>query len=293
VLKTDASANTILAQTQLGAAGDIGLAMTFDPSGNVYVTGTSTSGLLTATSSAVFPNPIGSSVNSFVAKFDSSLNLNFLTFVAADEPQPPASPPPPTLVFVTGLIYGSGLPVTPAGIIQAPASGSMQNGFVEEVLGVWKDSALRHLPEWRNRRHLSNGHRGRYLRQLPLWLDSLTASGYPTVAALIPRIVGAQGTTTGFLTRLTPAGDGITFSTFIPGPASARLRWTPRQTIFCSPAPSRSDSSLSQMCRCHWPERLPGTAADAARRQLRSLLDRTRAWNPVCRLSGSYQEQPG
>jgi len=35
-------------------------------------------------------------------------------------------------VFITGLIYGSGFPVTASAIIQSPAHGSIQNGFVEE-----------------------------------------------------------------------------------------------------------------------------------------------------------------
>ena len=80
LLKTDASATTILSQALVGAAGDVGLAMALDPTGNVYVTGTSTSGSLTGTSGAVFTSPVDTSVNSFVARFDSSLNLTFLTF---------------------------------------------------------------------------------------------------------------------------------------------------------------------------------------------------------------------
>jgi len=40
VLKTDPTASTVLAQAQLGAAGDVGLAMALDPAGNVYITGT-------------------------------------------------------------------------------------------------------------------------------------------------------------------------------------------------------------------------------------------------------------
>ena len=46
LLKTDPTATNLLAQTQLGASGDIGLAMTLDPAGNIYITGTSTSGSL-------------------------------------------------------------------------------------------------------------------------------------------------------------------------------------------------------------------------------------------------------
>jgi hypothetical protein len=40
LLKTDTSATNVLAQTRLGAVGDIGLAMAIDPSGNIYITGT-------------------------------------------------------------------------------------------------------------------------------------------------------------------------------------------------------------------------------------------------------------
>src|ERR1700731_1585037 len=37
LMKTDATATNILAQTQLGAQGDIGVALALDPSGNLYV----------------------------------------------------------------------------------------------------------------------------------------------------------------------------------------------------------------------------------------------------------------
>jgi hypothetical protein len=131
LLKTDASATTILATALLGAAGDSGLAMALDPSGNVYVVGTTTSGSLTATSGAAFPNPVDTSVNSFVARFDPSLNLNFVTFGGSGRTAVAAVAATADAVFITGLIYGNELPVTPSGIIQAPANGSIQNGFVE------------------------------------------------------------------------------------------------------------------------------------------------------------------
>src|SRR5216683_3510615 len=70
LLKTDATATNILAQTQFGTTGDIGLAMAIDPAGNLYVTGTTTSGTITATSSAAFPVPTGTSTNAFIGKFD-------------------------------------------------------------------------------------------------------------------------------------------------------------------------------------------------------------------------------
>jgi hypothetical protein len=56
LLKTDPTATNILAQAKLGAAGDIGLAMALDPSGNLYITGTTTSGTLQSTSGAAFPS---------------------------------------------------------------------------------------------------------------------------------------------------------------------------------------------------------------------------------------------
>src|SRR5271170_3630666 len=73
LLKTDPTATNILAQTQIGTQGDIGLAMALDPSGNIYITGTTTSGTLAATSSAAFPSPTGTSTNAFIGKFDQNL----------------------------------------------------------------------------------------------------------------------------------------------------------------------------------------------------------------------------
>ncbi len=83
LLKTDANATNVLAQTLLGAKGDIGLAMTLDPAGNVYIMGTSTSGTLAATAGVAFPSPADTSTNSFVAKFDASLNPIFVTYTGS------------------------------------------------------------------------------------------------------------------------------------------------------------------------------------------------------------------
>jgi hypothetical protein len=83
LLKTDPTATTLLAQAHLGSQGDSGLALARDPAGNIYVTGTSTSGTLAGTSGAAFPAASGTSTNSFVAKFDSSLNLAFVTFTGS------------------------------------------------------------------------------------------------------------------------------------------------------------------------------------------------------------------
>src|SRR5229473_3629327 len=73
LLKTDATATNILGQTQFGTTGDIGVALALDPSGNLYVTGTTTSGTIAATSGAAFPVPTGTSTNAFIGKFDQNL----------------------------------------------------------------------------------------------------------------------------------------------------------------------------------------------------------------------------
>ena len=72
VLKTDNAGGTVLAQALLGAQGDIGVALALDPSGNVYITGTTSSTTLNGTSGAAIPTRTDTSTNSFVAKFTST-----------------------------------------------------------------------------------------------------------------------------------------------------------------------------------------------------------------------------
>ena len=73
-----------------------------------------------------------------------------------------------------------------------------------------------------------------------------TAPGYPTVAALVPNLLATQalGATTGFLTKLTQSGNGLTFSTFIPGAGITPWRSIRLPAICCCPVRSRWDSSL-------------------------------------------------
>ena len=213
VLKTDATATSVLAQAHFGAHGDIGVALCLDPSGNVYVTGTTTSGSLTGTSGAAFPSPADISTNSFIARFDSNLNTTFITFGGSGRTAASAIAATTDAVFITGSIFVSTLPVTPAGIMQSPASGSFQNGFVEKfsasggkllyatyLTGLNGDTA----PAAIAADTLDNAYIAGYT----------TSSGYPTLAAVVPSILSNPS---GFLTKLTPAGDGIVFSTFIPG----------------------------------------------------------------------------
>jgi trimeric autotransporter adhesin len=136
LLKTDATATNVLAETQLGTTGDIGVAMALDPSGNIYIAGTTTSGALAPTSSAAFPGPTGTSTNAFIGKFDQNLNPIFVTYAGSGGLAVSAIAATADAVFLTGSIFGSTLPVTPSAIIQSPASGSLQNGFVERFNGT-------------------------------------------------------------------------------------------------------------------------------------------------------------
>jgi hypothetical protein len=218
LLKTDPGAVNVLAQAQIGAPGDIGLAMALDPAGNVYVTGTTTSGAMTATSGAAFLTPSGSSTNSFVAKFDSSLDTVFVSFAGGGSMAASSVAATSDAVFITGSIFTATLPVTPAGVIQAPAFGTTQNGFVERFSA--SGATLQYAT------YLSGFGGG--TTPTAIAADSsdhayiagnTTSAGYPTVAAVVPAILVplSTGAISGFLTKLTPAGDGIAFSTFIPG----------------------------------------------------------------------------
>ncbi len=227
LLKTDPTATNVLAQTQLGAAGDIGLAMALDPAGNIVIAGTTTSGAITATSGAAFPSATDATTNGFIGKFDQNLNPIFITYIGANRISITGVAATNDAVFLTGSIFGTGLPVTPSAIIQSPASSSLQNGFVERFNST--GTTLIYAT------YLSglNGNTA----PAALTVDSgdnayiagfTTSSGYPTLNALIPDIIpNAPNTTSGFLTKLTPTADGLLFSTFIPGPGISSLAIDP------------------------------------------------------------------
>jgi len=229
VVETNATAGTVLASAYIGAKGDIGLAMALDPAGNVYVTGTTDSGTLTATSGAAFGSASGSAINSFVAKFGASLgNPTFVTFCGGGSMEASSIAATSDAVFITGGIYATTLPVTAAGIIQAPAFDSQWNGFVEKFSA--SGSSLLYATYLSGASGnttpaaiVADGADDAYIA------GTTTAPGYPTVAALVPNVLATQalGATTGFLTKLTPAGDGITFSTFIPGAGISSLAIDP------------------------------------------------------------------
>ncbi len=228
LLKTDPTATNILAQTQLGAQGDIGLAMALDPSGNIYITGTTTSGTITATSGAAFPSPIGTSTNAFIGKFDQNLNPIFVTYAGSGGLAVTAIAATADAIFVTGSIFGSTLPVTPSAIIQSPDSGSLQNGFVERfndtgtilIYATYLSGQSLSSPPGNTAPACiaADSNDNAYIAGFT------TSSGYPTLSALIPTILSP---TSGFLTKLTPAADGLLFSTFIPGPGITSIAIDP------------------------------------------------------------------
>jgi len=222
VIETDSTAKTVLASAYLGAKNDVGLAMALDPSGNVYVTGTTSSGSLTATSGAAFTSFTGTLTNSFVAKFSASLGTPlFVTFCGGTSMDASSIAATSDAVFITGTVYtgyGGSAPITSAGIIQSAPSGSYWNGFVERFsssgstlvyatyLGGQSGSTTANAI-------VADSSDNAYIAGVT------TSAGYPTVSALVVNqlVTTATGSTSGFLTKLTPAGDGLTFSTYVPG----------------------------------------------------------------------------
>lgn len=132
ILKLSADGTQVLAQTQIGQAGDTGIALALDTAGNVYVTGTSTStGNVAGTSGAAFPSRADSTTNSFVARLSSALTLQWLSFAGSGKTAVTAIDTTTSTVYITGGIYAATLPVTSGGIQQVPAINSSGNGFVE------------------------------------------------------------------------------------------------------------------------------------------------------------------
>ncbi len=223
LLKFNSAGTQLLGETQIGQLGDSGIALDLDPAGNIYVAGTSDSrGSLTGTSGTAFPNRSGTRTNSFIAKFAPDLTKQWLTFCGAEPMAVSGVTATANAVLVTGSIFSVGdpanaLPVTPNGIQQSPAPNSTGNGFVESFStgsgsliyatyltganGDTNPSAI-----------VADASGNAYVA------GTTSATGYPTTAALIPVFRSVNGSNvSGFVTKLTPAGDGFLFSTFVPG----------------------------------------------------------------------------
>ena len=225
IIKTDAYASAILVQAQQGAAGDTGVALTVDSSGNIYVAGTSSSGQLGGTSGAAFPAPVDSSLNSFVAKFDSNLNLTFLTFLGSSRTEVTALAATPDALFVTGATYGGTVPTTTGALQPTPPNTSTGsgNGFIERF--TTDGTSLTYAT------YLSGVDGGTVPSSIAATASDAvyiagetSASSFPTLNALQPAIFGPVS---GFLSQLAPDGASLQFSTFIAGSGISSLALDP------------------------------------------------------------------
>ncbi len=223
LLKFNAAGTQLVGQVQVGQLGDSGIALDLDAAGNVFVAGTSDSrGSLTGTSGTAFPNKSGTRTNSFVAKFSPALTQQWLTFCGAEPMSATGITVTGNSVIVTGSIYSVGdpnnaLPVTSNGIQQSPAPNSTGNGFVENfATGTGSLTYATYLTgangDTTPAAIAADANGDAYI------VGTTTASGYPTTSALVPVFRSVNGgNTSGFVTELTPAGDGFLFSTFVPG----------------------------------------------------------------------------
>ena len=218
LLKFSADGTQLLAETRIGQAGDIGVALDVDSLGFIAVAGTSaSSGSAAGTAGTAFPSRVDSTTNSFVARFAPTLTLQWLSFVGSGRTAVTSIAATTTAIYVTGGIFATTLPVTPGGIQQAVAPNSSGNGFVESfgaaagtlnyatyLTGANGDT----LPAAIAADALGNA----YIA------GTTSATGFPTSAALVPvmRYAGSFPVS-GFVTKLSPAGDEFLFSTFVPG----------------------------------------------------------------------------
>jgi hypothetical protein len=213
VLKTDSTGSTVLAQVYMGATGDDPIAMSLDPSGNLYVTGTTTSGTLTGTSGTPFPTVADTTTNSFLVKYDTNLNLLFLTFLGAGKTAAASVYTTSDAAFVAGITFSTTFPVTPGGIQQTPSVGSTENGFVERISSTGSTLVYATYLTGANGNTVptaivADTSDNAYIA------GSTSASGLPTLSALQPVIMG---TNSGFLAKLNTTGSAFVFSSFIAG----------------------------------------------------------------------------
>lgn len=218
ILKLSPDGTSVLAEAHLGQSGDQGVALDVDANGYVAVAGTSNSnGSITGTNGTAFPSKADTTTHAFVARFTPALSLQWLSFVGSGRTSVADVAATTAGVYVTGSIYAATLPVTPGGIQQAPAPGSSGNGYVEAFRAG--SGTLQYAT------YLTGANGDTQPAGLAVdesgnsyVVGTTSASGYPTVAALVPVMRYASPfPVSGFVTKLTPAGDGFLFSTFVPG----------------------------------------------------------------------------
>ncbi len=218
LLKLDPAGTTLLGQVQFGSAGDQGVALALDTAGNIYVAGTSLStGSITGTGTAAFPARSGSAMNSFLAKFTPALTQQWLTFLGSGKMAVAAVDAGSAQVVVTGGIFAATLPVTTNAIQPSPLPGSTGDGFVQ---GYSSGTGSLNFSTYLTG---ANGD----TQPSSVALDTTgkiyvagttSATGFPTVNALVPIYLSdSVNGTSGFLAKLTGAGDAFIFSTYIPG----------------------------------------------------------------------------
>ena len=213
LIKSDATASSVLAQAHLGAAGDTGIALRVDAQGSIFVGGTSSSGALTGTGGAVYPAPADASLNSFLARFDSDLKPSFLTFLGAGRTALSGISVTADAVFATGVTYSAALPTTSGALLPSPPPDTTGNGFVERL--SLDGTTLQYAT------YLGGG--GGSTTPTGIVADtfdnafivgSTSSPAYPVMSALQPVMMGVVS---GFLSKLAPAGDILGFSTFLAG----------------------------------------------------------------------------
>ncbi len=213
LIRVGATNHELVSGNLLGAAGDHGNVLTLGPAGEIYVAGTLSSGSLSATAGAAMQQQSSSGPSTFVARLDNALQLQWLSYTGASRSSVTAISANASGVFVAGFLYGADVPVTANAVQRSPASGSTENGFLEDFS--------------------TNGSRLTYATYLTgsggdtsangivvdagsdAWIvGATTASGFPTKGAIVPTI---EGSSSGFALQVTPAGDSFVWSTFVPG----------------------------------------------------------------------------
>lgn len=208
LLKLNPAGTALLASVHLGAAGDHGTALVVDGSNNVYVAGIAGSGELAITGGAALEFPAAQS--SFVAKFSANLSESFLTSTGGTLASLTAMAVNGSTIYVTGNIQGKDLPVTGNGIILTFPASCTTTGFVEEFNSsgakLTYASYLGGPNGNTNPAAIAADSSGNVVVT-----GSDTATGFPTVNALQPELVGTSDL---FLIKLSPSA-GIEWSTLL------------------------------------------------------------------------------